>query len=79
MKILLVDQFSSPTPYQLHQEPESFEALCAAILAGPQPMFRKAKVLDVSESYSPPDCTTAFCADENGMAKTWKYNWDSSG
>lgn len=80
MKILLVDQFSGPSPYQVQQAgPISFETFCADALAAPCSTWRKPKVLEVEESYDPPDCTTTWRADEAGNAVPWKCRWDSSG
>lgn len=79
MKILLVDQFQGPSPYEVQQNPRTFEALCEQVLAAAPPGWRKPQVLEVSGSYIPPYCTTAWRADENGMAECWRYNWDSSG
>lgn len=79
MKILLVDQFRGPSPYEISKHPCTFDGLCNEVLARGETDYRRAKVLEVDESFIQPDCTTAWRADANGMAECWRYSWDSSG
>lgn len=93
MKILLVDQFSGITPYELSRRPMTFEELIALVQknwdqraeelmaqygAGAW-LGQAPEVLDVDEKYQPPFATTTFRAGDDGMAEVWRYRWDSSG
>lgn len=78
-KVLIVDQFSSFSPYWLQQNGQSFEELCKTVLESKQWTYREPVILEVEESFTPPFATTTFRAAPDGKAEVWKYRWDSSG
>jgi hypothetical protein len=81
-RVLIVDQFSGPSPYELHLHPITFDDLIAKVQrdeAEHRPSHPSRVVEVDEETFSPQWCTTAFCADPDGWAITWRMNWDSSG
>ena len=80
MKVLIVDQFSGVSPYDLQRHPVKFDDICREILSAKPPSYgQKASLEEVPDDYEPRFCTTVIAADENGNAYAWRYNWDSSG
>jgi hypothetical protein len=82
MKVLIVDQFSGPTPYQLQQNPMPFDELCAEMLAVESLRYGyKTEVREIGDpaTMQVPRCTTVWHADEKGMAQVLCYRWDTSG
>lgn len=79
MKILVIDQFSGITPYELQQRPRMFDELVAEELAKPR-HIHPAQVLEVEpDNFQPEWATTVIRADDSGMAVVWMTRWDSSG
>lgn len=83
-KVLIVDQFSSYTPYSLRQNPVPFDTLCEQALAaaskpGPYVLRVPTEVREVTEDFWPEMCTTVIRADAAGLATAWLMRWDSSG
>jgi hypothetical protein len=82
MKVLIVDQFSGPTPYQLQQNPMRFDELCEEMLAAEGMRYGyKTEVREVRDvaSMVVPRCTTVWHADAQGMAAMLTCRWDTSG
>lgn len=80
IKVLIVDQFSGVSPYNLQQHPVPFEELIDQVINGPQySSIRKPEVREVPLDFKAEFLTTVLKADANGNAEVWTYNWDSSG
>lgn len=79
MRVLVLDQFSTPSPYQLQHHPRRFSDLVAEKLAEPR-QFNPARVEDVDPvTFKPEMCTTVIREGADGVAEIWMTRWDSSG
>jgi len=78
-RVLILDQFVGPTPYDLQQKPIRFADLIDVSLRIDHRPWRKPEVKDVPEDYVPEMCTTVYIEGEDGNAVAWRYRWDSSG
>lgn len=78
-KVLIVDQFSSITPYSLQEHHVPFDALAEQVIAEYKPSsFRKPEIREVTDDFVPELCTTVIRANAEGVAECWKYHWDST-
>lgn len=79
-KVLIVDQFVGPSPYDLQRYPTPFDALCEQVIADYKPSsFRKPEIREVTDDFVPEWCTTVIRANADGIAEAWRCHWDSSG
>jgi len=81
MKVIILDQFTGPSPYTLSIEPMKFTELEEYLSLG---WFKAGygvtpRVADVPDDYHPAVCETVYAENEDGNAYAWRYNWDSSG
>ena len=81
MKVIILDQFTGPSPYALSVHPMKFTDLeeCLALGQFPASYGVQPRLADVPEDYRPAMCETVYAEDEDGNAYAWRYNWDSSG
>jgi len=81
VKLLIVDQFDGPSPYQLQQQPMKFDDLVEMKLLQEKEhpnMFRPTRLIDKPEGFTVPHCTTVWREGEDGNAVVFGLNWDSS-
>lgn len=80
-KVIIIDQFTGPSPYQLQQQPMRFCELRERLSLG-QYAARYGVVpreVEVAANYRPALCETIYTEDASGNVAVWRYNWDSSG
>ena len=80
-KVIIIDQFTGPSPYQLQQTPMPYRELQERLELG-QYVARygvKPREVEVPETYRPAMCETVYTEGPQGEVQVWRYNWDSSG
>lgn len=79
MRVLILDQFTGPSPYELQARPRLFEDVVAEQMALAHP-WKRPRLEDVDpEAFTLEMCTTVLRAREDGYAEVWRARWDSSG
>jgi hypothetical protein len=81
MKVIILDQFTGPSPYGLSITPMKFAELEERVTLGEfnTQWGVRPRVTEVPEDYRPEMCETVYAENEDGNAYAWRYNWDSSG
>lgn len=79
-KIIVLDQFTGPNPYQLQQHPLDWKEFEGDVAAGRYDGYTKPLVIEhATENYEPPFATTTYREGKDGRVEAWKMRWDSSG
>lgn len=80
--VIIIDQFSGPTPYSLQQNPMRWADLRKQVEEDPERFrfgFTQPVIREVEENFYPQMATTVYAEGENGEVIVWKHRWDSSG
>ncbi len=79
MKVIILDQFTGPSPYALSIKPMKFTELAELYNGLGASYGVTPRVCEVPDDYRPALCETVYAEDASGNAYAWRYNWDSSG
>ena len=80
MTIVILDQFSGPSPYMLQQEPLVWEEFLAGVRGGLfASRWRPAQIVEADQVPALRMATTAYCRADDGTVMVAGDRWDSSG
>lgn len=80
MTLVILDQFTGPSPYALNRDPVAWPVFMAAVRSGVYDAFswHKAQIVESGREYTLPSATTAY-VERDGLVAVWRTAWDTSG